>query len=352
MLLVYSYFCIHIVHVKWSSSCNDRERWIFARCRSNLDFMKPNANRKPNTEPKCQTGYDTTSCIQCTVGRELIKSEEKKEQKMKELVLLLIIASAATEIKTSTQLSNNSTSTMGAMSSKVYVTDWDKADGHLHYDETVDHMAPFKQHETLILSHEGQREFKVSKQGGRDEELYTTKAVPKTAFWFDVCRAGEKILQVRGHPWGTVWDIFAYRVPAYEGQEAVLDENASLQPLHLKARVTLNWKQDGAQVKMCQGTGENGKIKWSEPVLIYDDINYACGKGQTHLPSDNNLVSYFELSSKHQPSKLELAKGCDIALHIILAVISNVIHCNTNPFLVHATDADDISHGHMFGSTA
>lgn len=236
---------------------------------------------------------------------------------------------------------------MGVKSSKVFTTNWEKADGHLHHYETLDHMAPFQHHETLVLSHDNQREFKVSLA---NDVMYTTKAVPKTAFWFDLCRADEPILQVRGHPWGTTWDIYSYHVPSFVGQEVVLDEHANHHPLYLKARVNLNWKQDGAKVQLCQATTENkaASLHWSDPILVYDNVNFVRGSGQTHLPKEDNLVSYFELSADHKPMSLELAKGCDVALHVILTVIANLIHANTNPFLAHASDGFMGPHAFMF----
>eukprot|EP00545_Synedropsis_sp_CCMP1620_P005711 CAMPEP_0119005612 /NCGR_PEP_ID=MMETSP1176-20130426/1830_1 /TAXON_ID=265551 /ORGANISM="Synedropsis recta cf, Strain CCMP1620" /LENGTH=240 /DNA_ID=CAMNT_0006957445 /DNA_START=75 /DNA_END=797 /DNA_ORIENTATION=- len=233
---------------------------------------------------------------------------------------------------------------MGATSSKVYVTDWDKADGHLHHDETVDKSSPFRKHETLHLSPSrkvhasGQRDFQVINEAG-DTLYYTTKAVPNTAFWFDLLKNDEPMVQVRGHPWGKEWDIYAYHAPSYSGQEP----DAASAALYLKARVLLNWTKDNAKVQLCHKKKKDSKQEWSDPVLVYDDINFLMGKGQTHLPSNTNLVSYSEnlttaAGNKHL-IRLELAKGCDVALHVILTVIANVVHSNTNPFIAHANNS-------------
>jgi hypothetical protein len=235
---------------------------------------------------------------------------------------------------------------MGATSSKVYVTDWEKADGHLHHDETLDRSSPFANHRTLLLrpSHKAhssaQRDFQVVNEAG-DTLYYTTRGVPNTAFWFDILKNEEPMLQVRGHPWGTEWDIYAYHAPSFVGQEPV----SPGAPLYLKARVLLNWTKDSAKVQLCHK--KNAKLEWSDPVLIYDDTNFLMGKGQTHLPADTNLVSYCESmtadTERDQPGahpiKLELAKGCDVALHIILTVIANVVHSNANPFLAHSSNS-------------
>lgn len=235
---------------------------------------------------------------------------------------------------------------MGANSSKVYVIDWDKADGHLHHYETLDKSSPFRHHETLLLSpshkinSSPQRDFKVVNQAG-DTLYYTTRGVPNTAFWFDILKNDEPMLQVRGHPWGTEWDILAYHAPSFIGQKPIdLKEGAAL---FLKARVLVNWTKDCAKVQLCHK--KDAKQQWTDPVLIYDDINFLMGKGQTHLPSDANLVSCCEsVANSSSPSAvhdvlLELAKGCDVALHVILTVIANVVHSNTNPFSAHAENS-------------
>lgn len=98
---------------------------------------------------------------------------------------------------------------MGAASSKIYTTDWEKADGHLkHNYETLDRSAPFKNHHSLVLQHNEHSQRDIIVKDENFEILYSTRAVPGTAFWFDVCKfGGEPILQVRGHPWGNIWDI-------------------------------------------------------------------------------------------------------------------------------------------------
>jgi hypothetical protein len=235
---------------------------------------------------------------------------------------------------------------MGMKASKSYITDWEHADGHVKQYQTLDRMEPFKHHETLILSHENQREFQIRRS---HKVLYFTKAVPNTAFWFDVCRKYEEpILQVRGHPWKKQWDILSYHIPSYVGQDAIRDESSSNHPLYRKARIHIDWKLDRAEVQLCQpllteiiNKGEKTAEVWSDPILIYYDADRIYGnKGQTYRPDDHDtLISYLEMSADHKYSFLHLAKNCDIALHVILTVISSIIHCNNSPFLSRSTDA-------------
>lgn len=112
--------------------------------------------------------------------------------------------------------------------------------------------------------------------------------------------------------------------------------------LYLKARVELNFRQDGAKVQILQKK-PNGKSKWSKPVLVYDDVNFLQGKGQTHLVGNDSLTSCSELLEPGE-LQMEVAKGCDVALHITLTVIANLVHSNKNPFMVHATEVASSDH--------
>ena len=256
---------------------------------------------------------------------------------------------------------------MGAKSSTLYVTDWEKADGHLeqHY-QTLDHMPPSQEPETWCLLHEhNRRDYEISRQLPEMDDLqYTIKTVHHTAFWYDLCRSGEPILQVRGHPWGATWSIYSHRIPSFTGQEPAEPQDENHPPLYLKALIQRNWKQDRAQVRLCQAdpsndTGDQPKsssiMAWSDPVLLYVNTDVFHARGHTFLPHDDEhtvekshphqqnhlIVSDMEQAEDHKSTTLKLAKGCDVSMHIILAVIANTIHSNTNPYLTHAYAHDD-----------
>ena len=251
---------------------------------------------------------------------------------------------------------------MGAKSSNLYVTDWEKADGHLQHYQTLDHMSPTQQHETWILSHDqNRRDYQISRQQpDKDNLQYSIKTVHHTAFWFDLYRTGEPILQVRGHPWGSTWSIYSYRIPSFTGQAPADVTDESHPPVYLKARIQRNWKQDRAQVRLCQaGTAHStapptpsaAPMTWSDPILMYVNTDVFHARGHTYLPNEDErtveknhghlIVSDMEQADDHKSTTLEVARGCDVSMHIILAVIANTIHSNTNPYLAHAYAQDD-----------
>ena len=231
-----------------------------------------------------------------------------------------------------------------------------------HY-QTMDHMSPTQQHETWILSHgQNRRDYEIfRKLPDTDNLQYTIKTVHHTAFWFDLCRSGEPILQIRGHPSGSTWSIYSYRIPTFTGQAPADPQDESHPPVYLKARVQRNWKQDRAQVRLCQPDTSNPtaatllptsvpSVTWSNPVLLYVNTDVFHARGHTYLPHEDEhtedknhhiIVSDMEQSDDNRFTTLKLAKGCDVSMHIILAVIANTIHSNTNPYLAHAYVHDD-----------
>jgi hypothetical protein len=204
---------------------------------------------------------------------------------------------------------------MGMKASKSYITNWEHADGNVEQYETLDRMIPLKHHETLLLSHENQREFQIHQSNNNNKVLlYFTKAVSNTAFWFDIHRPEEgPMLQVRGHPWKKQWDILSYHIPSYVGQDVILDESSNHHPLYRKARIQIDWRRHCAEVKLCvprlhemEHDDEQMTEGWSNPILIYYDTDRIYGnKGQTYRPNhEDTLMSSLEITKDHKHSFL------------------------------------------------
>lgn len=258
---------------------------------------------------------------------------------------------------------------MGGATSKFSETDWETVDAGLkNASETIDESKPTSQHSIITLTKHSivnQREYDV-----KDDEgtlLYTTKAVEGTVKWFDLLdKDGTKTFRVQTDQSHKNWDIYRYGKPTFEGQEADTEASEKAgESLYKKAGVTVAWDRYHGTVAMYgpdqKPTGEDGKgeseregsatgvLMSDDPVLKVEEIKSITGEYQTMLPShgmlgfDNRedrekkghhhaLVGYWvwEHTNKTHKIKMHIGKGTDLALHVILAVLTNMIRTERN----------------------
>lgn len=228
---------------------------------------------------------------------------------------------------------------MGGATSRFAETDWAKADGGLDpTTDCIDGARPTSAHMIITLSKHtivNQREFDV-----RDDQailLYNTKAVEGTVTWFDVLGAGgQKLLRVEADMQRRHWDVFAFATPAFPGQQPDSDATAKAgEPLYKKARLDITWDSYHATLSLYgkderpEGGVDTSGTVVGEPILKVEEIKSITAQFQTHLPHKNDFLVGFwvwEHTVKTHRIKMHLAKNSDMALHIALAVMTNMVH--------------------------
>lgn len=231
---------------------------------------------------------------------------------------------------------------MGGAASRFDETDWTKVDGGLREtSETIDGAMPTTHHVILTLQKPNiinQRDYEI-----RDDQgilLYTTKAVHGTVKSFDLFhKEGERLFRVTAEDLSRdEWKIYSFAKSAFSGQEP--DPEATKQagePLYRKARVLVTWNKHHGDVQLYgqdKGDGEidAAGVPIDESILKVEEIKSITSQYQsyvpkgldiTHPPLDGHWV--WEHTINTHKMKMNLAKGCDVALHCVLAVMTNMV---------------------------
>lgn len=227
---------------------------------------------------------------------------------------------------------------MGGATSHFADTDWDKSDGGLHEaDQTIDKRPPTSCHSILTLKKYNlvnQRDFEI--RDDSDELLYTSKGIEGTTKWFDLLDAsGKKLFCVQTDLARAEWNIFSYEAN-WEGQEAASDG------LYRKARIDIIWNKYRGEVHL-YAPGESdpkGEISGPalDPILRCEEIRSITAQFQSYVPTpqtpvllDNALHPplagwwVWEHTQRRHQLKMHLAKGTDIALHCLVAIVCNMV---------------------------
>lgn len=257
----------------------------------------------------------------------------------------------------------------GASISKFETTDWETADGEGLLKTTSSCISgtttlPTSEKMTVTFSKTSavsQRDYTI-KNKDTGSILYKTFEIVGTTKWFDLLLPadnndsddnkngeGTKVCRVQTDETHKYWDIFRYGNNQFDGQKEEETGDAN-NHLFKSCRVTLGNASffDGSNssnmhVNFYKNNpkdktgilGENylkvEKVKGEEEAYqttLYHKATTTNGKNKT-----NDLVSFwkFEKSDdtaddKKVVSTLHIAKSSDLALHIILVVITHMIH--------------------------
>jgi len=231
---------------------------------------------------------------------------------------------------------------MGGAASKFDETDWTKADGGLREaSDTIDGAKPSTHHSILSLKKQNlvnQRDYDI--RDDQDILLYTTKGVQGTIKWFDLFgKGGEKLFRVQTDELARQkWFIFAYGKSAYAGQQPDTDATkAAGEPVYRKAMVKVTWNKHHGNVHLYgeeKGDGEKDAagVVQEDSILKVEEIRSITSQFQSYVPKGMDIAHppldghwVWEHTVSTHKIKMNLAKGCDIALHCILAVMTNMV---------------------------
>mmetsp|Transcript_9987 Transcript_9987/g.29548 ORF Transcript_9987/g.29548 Transcript_9987/m.29548 type:complete len:262 (-) Transcript_9987:120-905(-) len=250
---------------------------------------------------------------------------------------------------------------MGTSTSRYEQTNWDEADGELKsQSETVDVSPPTANftkltiHPKVAIPFIGQqlpvvgqlvaaREYEVRDDQG--DIVYTTKKAEKLEKGFDLLEpdgdgdVGRVILRVDSTFSNRTWHVFNVDKPCFEGQRPAPgpSEKASAK-LYRKATVFFEkGKEHCALVHMFREGEESGDV---DTILRVERCNagmHVKWHFQTMIPGKTEeetktmpLVGYWKWVGSMVPlamddkMEMDLAKGSDKALHVILAVLATI----------------------------
>jgi hypothetical protein len=230
---------------------------------------------------------------------------------------------------------------MGGAASHFAETNWETADGGLkEASETFDGAKPVEEHSIFHIKKKNvvnQRECEL-----RDEDdvlHYSTIATPGTTKDLDVLdKDGNKLYHVSTDHTRSKWEIYSYK-SNFEGQTTAEKGELKVEdPLYHKACVTIAWDKYHGVVSVYQQSQEDTKGMLSkEPLIKVEEIKSITPQFQSFIPKQipslhTTLVGYWvrEKTAKMDRIKMHLAKGTDIALHTILAVITNLVQVERN----------------------
>jgi len=235
---------------------------------------------------------------------------------------------------------------MGGAASKFDETEWEKVDGGLREaSQTIDGSMPTTSHSILTLKKESmvnQRDYEI-----RDDQeilLYTSKAVQGTVKWFDLFgKAGEKLFRVQTDSLRDKWDIYAYGKPSFAGQQPDTEATKEAgEPLYRKARVLVTWNKHNGDVHLYGQDSGDGELDAAgvilgESILKVEEIRSVTSQFQSFVPKGLDIAHppleghwIWEHTVKTHKIKMNLAKGCDVALHCLLAVMTNMVSLERN----------------------
>jgi len=231
---------------------------------------------------------------------------------------------------------------MGGAQSHFGSTDWDQADGGVKdATQTFDGAKPTESHALFTLiknkSPVNQRDYIMSNED--DDMLYTTAAIQGTTKDFDLMTGGTtatKLFHIHTDPSDHAkWIIYSYKA-TFEGQTpATNTQNIKVEePLFAKAVVTIAWDKYHGVISLYEAAPDNSTTEGTvsnDHLIRIEEIKSITPQFQSFLPAMGllhpKLCGYWvrEYTPKTDRTKMHLAKGTDIALHCILAVITNLL---------------------------
>lgn len=234
---------------------------------------------------------------------------------------------------------------MGGAASKFDETEWDNVDGGLREaSQTLDGAKPTQRHTILTLkkhSAVSQRDYDICDD--QDILLYTTRGVQGTVKWFDLFgKGGEKLFRVQTDALREKWDIFAYENPSFVGQQPDVEATKHAgEPLFRKAMVAITWdKHHGNVIMYVPDTSDEKDLSGvllEESILNVEEIRSKTLQFQSYVPKlielpHPPLVGHWvwENTMTTHKMKMHLAKGTDVALHCIIAVMTNMVTLERN----------------------
>jgi hypothetical protein len=239
---------------------------------------------------------------------------------------------------------------MGNSPSRYDDTDWNEATGGLtNASETVDGAEPTSCYMQISLSPSrpgvpiplvmGQiplipvtREYQV--KNGNGNVIFSTKKVDKLVKGFDLLNdKGTTILRVDSTYSNRTWHIFQVDTPVFEGQRPDPEPSSKTgHDLFRKASVFYpKAEQHSALVHMFRNDDATqdvetvlklercgGGVKWAFQTMRVDD---GCTQSLVgHCKWEGSPIPM----TKEEHMVVDLAKGSDLALHVILAVLANL----------------------------
>lgn len=224
---------------------------------------------------------------------------------------------------------------MGGASSHFADTDWDKVDGGLRdASQTLDGKAPTEAHTILTLRKQtlvNQRDFTITDDA--EDLLYRTTAIEGTTKNFLLLDAlDETIFCVQTDKVHAEWVIFSYQ-PNWEGQQATTEG------MYRKARIDITWNKNHGELRLYAPSDKDpmGDIDRVavEPLLVCEEIRSITAQFQSYAPPKFHLEKVlipplvgwwvWEHTARRHQLKMHLAKGTDIALHCIVAIVCNMV---------------------------
>lgn len=231
---------------------------------------------------------------------------------------------------------------MGGTISKLDEINWEIADGGLtDVSQTLDGADPVKKHSIFYIS-------KLAKTSRRDYTirdsneigLYITQKVKGTDVWFDLLEGGtgKPLLRVKAHSHHRKdWDIYTFERPSFEGQQA--EEEASKRAgdgwsLYRKARLTILFSSSEGSLSLYEKGSDLAGVPSSVPILEIQEVKNTEPNFQTLLPSPadeakSNVVGFWgwehATPTDEKSMKMHLARGTDLALHAVVAIVSDMV---------------------------
>lgn len=228
---------------------------------------------------------------------------------------------------------------MGGAQSQFHDTDWEKGDGGVKDASlTFDGSNPTSNHIILTCKKHNpvnQREYNFINEDG--VILYTTKAVEGTTKDFDLLNeTGTKLFHIQTNSSHTRWDIYSYRANFDKQNEVDIGLNIKVnEPLYYKALVKIAWDKYHGEVHLYEPSNEDPKgIVGKEAILKVEEIKSTMAAFQSFVPNLHlslthaPLCGYWlrEYTNKTDIIKMHLSSHTDIALHCILAVVTNLVN--------------------------
>lgn len=246
---------------------------------------------------------------------------------------------------------------MGGTSSRFAETDWDAGVPSPHHDDgggggdsgatTVDGSPPTQHHTILHLRRPtlvNQREFTV-RDFDTGNLVYTSEPVEGTTRDFDlfstlVDGGNTPVLRIHAVDAGlNEWHILSYK-PNWDDQQV---EDLTQRPMYRKLRVKIQWDHHSAKIMPYthgDAVDARGVVAPDSPCLLkVEDIASKTAQYQSFVPHSSPITAdgallhppplcgywvWEHTPSKHQ-IKLHLAPNTDVALHCLLAIITNQV---------------------------
>jgi len=224
---------------------------------------------------------------------------------------------------------------MGQSTSRYAETNWDTADGGLSKAEEClsDYMGPTeaKTEITLVKTGITERQYEVQDKDGkvifktmRQDEITEVPGFNTIPSFYICDPNGKKLYFVTSRSTKREeWYIFVVDKPAYPGQDRDANEARDRPdtPMFKRATCSVNITKDQCDVKFVQPGGELKDVLKVEECRRIPAEYQTCPAGSTDLCAywkwDNNLAVH--------KVRLELAKGTDVALHVVMVVLENIL---------------------------